>query len=765
MSIRSARYRDLERKGAGVRVGFGVLGPVTAWNGAGHPIALKGPRHRAVLARLIVARRRVVPVDLLVDDLWDEPPPGAVSAVRTFVAALRRALEPGRPPRRPATLLVTEGPGYALRAATDDVDAWRAEEAVKTAAALPAPDAVPRLEEALGWWRGPAYADFADQRWARADRSRLAELRLHVVERLAEARLELGRAAQAVPDLDAHVAEHPWREEGWRLLALALYRTGRQGDALAVLRRARTLLVEQLGVDPGPALRRLETDILCQADHLAPAPGAGETAGQVWARATAVYDRTVAAGARARLEATVGLLRNLAVTGGSGLEAAREHRAAAVAAAEELGDAGLTARVIGAYDVPAIWTRVDDPAQAVRVVAAAERTLAALPPAGHEAVRGRLLATIAVESRGGRSARGPQAARQAEGIARGLGDPVSLAFALNGVFMQSFRRTGLAGRRDEIGAELVGLSARHGLVTYEVLGHLIRMQARGALADPVAADVHATAVDRLAEQHELPLARVFTAWYRAARLADAGRVPESEVAAAYREAAARLAGAGMPGMRHGLLPLALLCLRLRRALPAPASASRFDEPAGASTGTRDVASRGRRHEVSEGSRAGEPAGDGGRGRPGEGVGDAGACVQGIGEWIRRSGGGVPGGQIDWGPYEPWARPLVLLGEGRARQAAAALREVPDPPHDLLQEALWCLAGRSALLVGDRETAERVHAELLPAAGESAGAGSGVLSLGPVAAHLTDLAAALGRAREAAAYRADFTTTHRAGHAG
>ncbi|NUS02893.1 MAG: SARP family transcriptional regulator, partial [Nonomuraea sp.] len=174
---------------------FGVLGPVVAWDDEGGPIALKGPRHRAVLARLIIARRRVVPVSVLVEDLWTVPPPDAVGAVRTFVAALRRALEPGRPPRAPARLLVTEGPGYALRAAPDAVDAWRFEQAVTTGPPEPA-----RLEEALTWWRGPAYAEFADEHWTRAERSRLTELRLHAVERLAEARLALGRAAEAVPD-------------------------------------------------------------------------------------------------------------------------------------------------------------------------------------------------------------------------------------------------------------------------------------------------------------------------------------------------------------------------------------------------------------------------------------------------------------------------------------------------------------------------------------------------------------------------------------
>ncbi|MEO3811146.1 BTAD domain-containing putative transcriptional regulator [Sphaerisporangium sp. B11E5] len=658
---------------------FGVLGPVTAWGDAGDPIALKGPRHRAVLARLVVARGRVVPVTRLVDDLWAEAPPGAVGAVRTFVAALRRALEPGRAARTPARLLVTEGPGYALRAEPDAVDAWRFERAVAGAADLPPAEGLAVLEEALGWWRGPAYAEFAGEDWARAERSRLAELRLHAVERHAGARLALGRAAEAVPDLDAHAAEHPWREDAWHLLALALYRTGRQGDALAVLRRARALLVEQLGVDPGPRLRRLEADILGHAPHLDHVEAAGDAEGgagaaRVWARAAAVYDRTVASGARARLESTVGLLRNLAVTGGGGLEAAREHRVAAIAAAEELGDVELTARVIGAYDVPAIWTRADDPAQAARVVAAAERALAALPPGGHEAARTRLLATVAVESRGTRDARGPRAAREAERLARRLDDPALLAFALNGLFMQTFHRAGLAPERDAIGAELVALSARHGLVTYEVLGHLIRVQARAALADFATADRHASAADRLARRNELPLAGVFTQWYRALRLTVDDTVTAAQEEAACRAAAARLDGAGMPGLERGLLPLALLSVRLRR------------------------------------DRAGH--------------------------------GAAPAEDAGWGPYEPWARPLVLLARGRPRDAAAALRAVPDPPRDLLFEAMWCLTARAAIAVGDRETAERARAELAPAAGELAGAGSGLLSLGPVAGYLDDLTAAL-----------------------
>ncbi|EYT81545.1 SARP family transcriptional regulator, partial [Streptomyces sp. Tu 6176] len=382
---------------------IGVLGAVAAWDEDGGPVALKGPRHRAVLARLVVAHRRVVPVARLVEDLWDEPPAGAVGSVRTFVGDLRRALEPDRPPRTPPRLLVTEGPGYALRAAPDDVDAWRFTRAVEALADAGPERVAGGLAEALGWWRGPAYADFGDARWARTERTRLTELRLHAVERRAEARIALGEGAAAVADLDAHVTEHPWREDAWRLLALALYRSGRQGDALSVLRRARALLRERLGVDPGPRLRRLEEDVLRQAAHLegpGPGPGTGSRVDDVWHEATAAYESVLAARARTRLESTAGLMRDLAVTGGGGLEAARRHRVAAVAAAEGLGDPELTARVIGVFDVPAVWTRSDDPEQARWLVGAAERTLARLPAEGQDATRCRLLATVAVESRG-----------------------------------------------------------------------------------------------------------------------------------------------------------------------------------------------------------------------------------------------------------------------------------------------------------------------------------------------------------------------------
>ncbi|WP_157406264.1 BTAD domain-containing putative transcriptional regulator, partial [Actinomadura chibensis] len=241
---------------------------------AGAPADLGGPRQRSVLARLAVARGRMVPADLLVEDLWAgaAAPARAAAGLQSFVSHLRRALEPDRPPRSPARVLVTEPPGYALRLPAANVDAWRFDALVGEAADLLEADparARRRAEDALAAWRGPAYAEFAALPWAADEAARLDERRRLAVERRAEAMLRLAAAAEAVPDLEAHAAANPLREEAWRLLALALYRAGRQGDALAALRRVRAALTEELGVDPGPALRRLEADILAQAPALA----------------------------------------------------------------------------------------------------------------------------------------------------------------------------------------------------------------------------------------------------------------------------------------------------------------------------------------------------------------------------------------------------------------------------------------------------------------------------------------------------------------
>ncbi|WP_067178268.1 BTAD domain-containing putative transcriptional regulator [Microtetraspora niveoalba] len=256
---------------------FRVLGTFDAIGDRG-VAELGGPRQRSVLARLLVARGHVVPVERIIDDLWrEQPPPSALASVQAYVSNLRRVLEPRRTARTPARVLVTVPPGYAIR--EGEVDAWRFEELVRRGAELlaggDARAALRQTEEALRLWNGPAYAEFGAAEWAVTEIMRLDEMHAMAVEQRAAAAIALGASGAAVADLQAHVAGHPLREEGWRLLAVALYRQGRQGDALAVLRQARERLAEELGVDPGPALRRLESDILAHSISLDPGPADG----------------------------------------------------------------------------------------------------------------------------------------------------------------------------------------------------------------------------------------------------------------------------------------------------------------------------------------------------------------------------------------------------------------------------------------------------------------------------------------------------------
>jgi DNA-binding SARP family transcriptional activator len=293
---------------------FGVLGSL-AVRRRGEPVEVLGARQRMLLARLLVARGRVVGVDQLVEDLWGDDRPGhPAAAIHAFVSRLRRQLEPDREPRSSASVLATVAPGYALRVEPDQVDAARFEQLVRSAGAVggarPA-DAFAQLTEALALWRGGAFEEFAEHGWARAEADRLDELRLEADEYRADAGLRSGRAAEVATTLAAHVTRHPLRERGWALLAAAQYATGAQGGALGTLRRARSVLADELGVDPGPALRALEDDILAQADHLvrlpppavAVAPGADE---EVWVGRGAELDRLVALADRGGLVQLLG---------------------------------------------------------------------------------------------------------------------------------------------------------------------------------------------------------------------------------------------------------------------------------------------------------------------------------------------------------------------------------------------------------------------------------------------------------------------------
>ncbi|WP_214415333.1 BTAD domain-containing putative transcriptional regulator [Sphaerisporangium fuscum] len=253
-------------------VRISVLGTLRASVG-GTDVDLGTARQRAVLARLVAEGGRVVSTDRFIDDLWQgQPPPKALAALQVYVSNLRRALEPDRRPRTPASVLVSAPPGYRLQLGPDDVDVWRFPRMLEAGAAGLVSgayaEAAALIDQALALFGDRPYGEFAEEEWAAPEVARLEELRLAALEYRAEAHLGLGRHVEAVPDLENHVRAHPLRENAVRLLALALYRSGRQGDALTVLRKARRHLAEELGLDPGPALRELEADILVQAASL-----------------------------------------------------------------------------------------------------------------------------------------------------------------------------------------------------------------------------------------------------------------------------------------------------------------------------------------------------------------------------------------------------------------------------------------------------------------------------------------------------------------
>jgi DNA-binding SARP family transcriptional activator len=247
---------------------FRVLGPLEVEADDG-PVVLGGPKERLLLALLLARPNQVVPVEMLVRGLWGEqPPPTAVKTLQSHVKRLRRALEPARARGAAGQVLITRAPGYLLRVAPGALDAARFEELTAKAGRALADGAAgaagSMLREALGLWRGQAFEEFLDSDVVVAGADRLGGLRLVAVEDRLEADMRLGRHRELVAELEGLVRDQPLRERLWAQLLLALYRAGRQADALLAYQRARSVLVEELGIDPGAELRRLHAAILAQ---------------------------------------------------------------------------------------------------------------------------------------------------------------------------------------------------------------------------------------------------------------------------------------------------------------------------------------------------------------------------------------------------------------------------------------------------------------------------------------------------------------------
>jgi DNA-binding SARP family transcriptional activator len=226
-----------------------------------------GVRRRVLLLALLTHHGSVVPTHELVDWLWpDQPPRSALTTLHTHISILRSALDPERPPWRQSGRLVTQAPGYLLRVTPDEVDALRFERLLRDGKRL-LDSGVPKaareaLGEALGLWRGAALADAAHIDAARGEIARLEELRMTAVTLRIEADLALGRHLDVIPELTRLVATHPLYERFYAQLMIALSRSDRRGDALAMYRRARAILARELAVSPGRALRRVEAAIL-----------------------------------------------------------------------------------------------------------------------------------------------------------------------------------------------------------------------------------------------------------------------------------------------------------------------------------------------------------------------------------------------------------------------------------------------------------------------------------------------------------------------
>ena len=243
---------------------FRILGPTEVLDGE-RPVPLPSGRGRALLALLVLHAGEPVSADRLIDELWGEdPPPTARTVVHGLVSRLRGVLGQGRGEARLDTILQTSGSGYRLHIEPEAVDAHRFKQLIDEARGAPAESRATKFSDALALWRGSALADFSYEPFAQRAITALEELRVQAIEDRIEADLASGHAADLVPELEQMIQDHPFRERLRGSLMLALYRSGRQADALQAYRDAHSVLEDELGLEPGPALRELETAILRQ---------------------------------------------------------------------------------------------------------------------------------------------------------------------------------------------------------------------------------------------------------------------------------------------------------------------------------------------------------------------------------------------------------------------------------------------------------------------------------------------------------------------
>ena len=252
---------------------FLVLGPLEVTGEGGESLRISGSKERTILAFLISHAGQVVPVDDFIEELWGERPPRtAEKTLGSYISRLRRSLDPGRTDGSANDVILTRGDGYVLEVGDHEIDAVRfarlAQEGRRLLDEDRPSDASSALDTALALWRGQAYQGYRYTGFGAAEGERLDEDRRSATEAQIDSRLAMGDAGELVAELEAMVREEPFREHRWGQLMLALYRSGRQAEALQAFARARAVLIDDLGIEPGPELQRLHTAILVQDTEL-----------------------------------------------------------------------------------------------------------------------------------------------------------------------------------------------------------------------------------------------------------------------------------------------------------------------------------------------------------------------------------------------------------------------------------------------------------------------------------------------------------------
>jgi len=343
---------------------YRILGPVEVELEGGPPLSVKGKKPRALLALLILRRNEPVPTELLIEDLWgDKAPATAANTLQVYVSQLRKIV---------SDRLTREGSAYRLRIDPDELDAERFQQLAEDGdAALRRRsfrEAAELLAEALALWRGPALADLRYESFAQGETVRLEELRLVANENRIEADLGLGRHDQVIGELEALIAQQPLRERLRSLHMLALYRAGRQADALEAYQAARQTLLDELGLEPGPELRDLEQAILRQEETLSRRP---------LPQSNVPVPASTLVGRRRELEEVTNALRGptrvLTLTGPGGSGKTRLAIEAARALAEELADGAFFVALDAIRDPALLLPTI---AEAVAVRESGDKSLA-----------------------------------------------------------------------------------------------------------------------------------------------------------------------------------------------------------------------------------------------------------------------------------------------------------------------------------------------------------------------------------------------------